>query len=59
MFGVGCVLVDDFMRCEIIYRLCICFMIYSEFIKVFLLFDNELEDEEGVDGIIEFVLIFK
>jgi len=50
---------DDFMRREIIHRLCLRPMTHSELIKALPLLDNELEDEEGVDGIIESVSIFK
>lgn len=59
MPGVGRVSADDFMRREIIHRLCLRPMTHSELIKALPLLDNELEDEEGVDGIIESVSIFK
>lgn len=59
MPGVGRVSADDFMRREIIHRLCLRPMTHSELIKALPLVDNELEDEEGVDGIIESVSTFK
>ena len=59
MPGVGRVSADDYMRREIIHRLCLRPMTHSELIKALPLLDNELEDEEGVDGIIESVSIFK
>ena len=57
--GVGRVSAGEVMRREIIHKLCLRPMTHSELIKNLPLFDNELEDEEGVDGIIESVSIFK
>ncbi|XP_078350500.1 E3 ubiquitin-protein ligase UBR2-like [Oculina patagonica] len=59
MPGVGRVSADDFMRREIVHRLCLRPMTHSELIKALPPLDNELEDEEGVDGIIESVSTFK
>lgn len=59
MPGVGRVSADDFMRREIIHRLCLRPMTHSELIKALPLRDNELEDEQRVNGIIESVSIFK
>lgn len=56
--GVGRVSADEFMRREIIHKLCLKPMTHSELVKALPL-DNELEDEEGVDGIIESVSTFK
>lgn len=58
MPGVGRVSADDFMRREIIHKLCLRPMTHSELMKA-LPVDSELEDEEGVDGIIESVSTFK
>lgn len=49
---------NEFMRREIIHKLCLKPMTHSELVKALPL-DNELEDEEGVDGIIESVSTFK
>ena len=49
----------EFMRREIVHKLCLRPMTHSELIKNLPLVDNELKDEEGVDGIIESVSIFK
>lgn len=57
--GVGRVSAGEFMRREIVHKLCLRPMTHSELIKNLPLVDNELEDEEGVDGIIESVSIFK
>ena len=59
MPGVGRVSADDSMRREIIHRLCLRPMTHSELIKALPLRDNELEDEQRVNGIIESVSIFK
>lgn len=59
MPGVGRVSADDFMRREIIHKLCLRPMTHSELIKALPLRDNELEDEQRVNGIIESVSIFK
>ena len=56
--GVGRVSADDFMRREIIHKLCLRPMTHSELMKTLPL-DNELEDEEGVDRIVESVATFK
>lgn len=56
--GVGRVSADDFMRREIIHKLCLRSMTHSELMKALPL-DNELEDEEGVDRIVESVATFK
>ena len=56
--GVGRVPADDFMRREIIHKLCLRPMTHSELVKA-LPSDSDQEDEGGIDGIIESVSSFK
>lgn len=49
---------DDFMRREIIHKLCLRPMTHSELVKA-LPSDSDQEDEGEIDGIIESVSSFK
>lgn len=56
--GVGRVSSNEFMRREIIHKLCLRSMTHSELLKV-LLSDSDQEDDEDIDGIIDSVSTFK
>ena len=56
--GIGCVSSNEFMRREIIHKLCLRPMTHSELVKA-LLSDSDQEDDECIDAIIDSVSTFK